>query len=458
MARYKEYTNDQYLAFFKQPFNSNFGRTEAYMAHWFVTQPGNAHFLRNYGVTESNMLSTYIPFLKAHLKGGFFMFLAVATAEGGGAGNWINHFGADTSSTPLGCMSDDTQYICSIIVNMNTHPDFTAHEVEGGAPYVEDSPGSTSSALRACGDWTIGRYYIPSTMAGNSWVFGTAWSEAHWTGYAPGVYYNNPYDTIIDEIKKAGADPFGKNTADSSGVGDSGKNQSSGGSSGPTWMIIKPGKFYLCNGTARQLGSPIKLRRYGDFLDFNYDTNGGADASNGQVKADHDEKQAGSGGMSSKLDDVFKQVATFGGKYIPYANVRPQPNPHVCGYADCSGFLCWCWRNVCPGMWNGGFCNTATMYAYLAKWRVYAGTMKGFIASGWDQKVLKGDIIIMGKTPLTNAGNLQHTGFMGGNTNQGAFINQHGSGTNYTESLEKTMEGYEYEYGDWPYWDVYRVK
>lgn len=222
MVVYKEYTNDQYAAFFKNAFNGNYNYTEDRMADWFMGQAGAQSVIGSYGVTKSNLLSTYIPILKEKLNGGYFMFLATCVNEGGGAGNWINHYMSDTSSDPRQCMRDDCDYINSILYNKSTHATLYANEVNGGAPVPEDNPGEADRVLASCEGGTIGRYYMPATMAGNAWVYATTWCTNH-QGAAPGAYFNNPYDQIIDLIKSAGVDPFS-----GSGGGGGGSDQPSG--------------------------------------------------------------------------------------------------------------------------------------------------------------------------------------------------------------------------------------
>ena len=77
MVKYKEYTNKQYEAFLKSDFTNNFGFNEETFAGWFMSQPGSGAVRRSYGVTKANLLSTYIPNLKAKLNGGWAMFLMI---------------------------------------------------------------------------------------------------------------------------------------------------------------------------------------------------------------------------------------------------------------------------------------------------------------------------------------------------------------------------------------------
>ena len=207
MVKYKEYTNAQYEAFLKSDFTANFGISEDDIASWFVQQAGAQPVMSSYGVNESNLKSTYIPNLKSKLDGGYVMFLCITVTEGGGAGNWLNHYASDTGSTGLACMNDDIAYVKKV---WSTYYPIarSAPEVMGGANYTPDTPGEDSRVYAACGDKSIGNYFMPSTLAGNAWVFATNWCLANQSSSAPGVYFGNPYDQIIDIIKSAGGDPF----------------------------------------------------------------------------------------------------------------------------------------------------------------------------------------------------------------------------------------------------------
>ncbi|OFI46761.1 hypothetical protein BG262_02890 [Floricoccus penangensis] len=204
MPSYKKYSVDEYTAFLKQPFSKNFGMSEEQVADWFMNEAGSYQIRKSYGVTKANLLSTYIPRLKQAFDGGYFVFLAIAAGEGGGAGNWINHFSSDTSVGGLNCMNDDIAYIQGL--SKANEPAMEAPEVAGR--YVEDVAGTTQRVYDIVPNKSIGAYFIPSTMAGNSWSFGEKWSLAHQGPRPPAVYFGNPYDKIIDVIKEAGADPF----------------------------------------------------------------------------------------------------------------------------------------------------------------------------------------------------------------------------------------------------------
>lgn len=216
----KKYKTDEYIKFLSQPISNNFGFSKEGIADWFMAQGGARPVISSYGVTRENLLSTYIPKLEEKL-GGYAFFLFYTVTESGGAGNWINHYGRDTGSTGLQCLIDDCDYLNQI--NQEHHPvALSAPEVF--APAVEDEAGACQAFYDSLPIGTIGKVFMPSTMAGNAWVWATSWCTAN-QGGVPYVYFGNPYDTMIDVIKSAGVDPFnlGTQTGNVGGVSEAGK-------------------------------------------------------------------------------------------------------------------------------------------------------------------------------------------------------------------------------------------
>lgn len=203
MPKYKDYETDQYTAFLKQPYSNNYGISEERIADWFMSQAGARPVITSYGVNRSNLLSTYIPRLKQML-GGYVFFLCYTVTEGGGAGNWINHYASDTSTSGLQCLIDDCNYLLRI--SKENHPvAMSAPEVF--QPAQEDVPGKAQQVYNSMSSNMIGKIFMPSTMAGNAWVYATQWCINN-QGPQPYVYFGNPYDQIIRAIKSTGADPF----------------------------------------------------------------------------------------------------------------------------------------------------------------------------------------------------------------------------------------------------------
>lgn len=455
MTVYKQYTNDQYDKFFQNAFSSNFGISEDKIINHFLAS--GTSVIKSYGCTVSTMKNKYVPLLKSMLNGGYVMFLLISIEEGGGAGNWINHYMHDTANSGYGCMRDDCKYILSIINNMHSNPAYSAYEVMGGSPYVEDTSGSTRKALNACKAGTIGRYYIPSTMAGNSWVFGTKWSEQHQGSTPPSVYYGNPYDGIINAIKKLGGDPFKGDSSDqkhSSGDGLP-KNDQTNVTPQFHFATIKPGKIYL-NGAVFK-GCGVKFRRFKNWLTVKYalniSTGNSQSTSNTQATQSQDKS-----GHDLKVEKAMSVLNRMQQQQFTYSNARPSLNPNICGYCDCSGFVGWIIHDIYPTIWNNGYINTGTMYTHFKSIGciVYEGSMNSF-KNEYMNKVKKGDILIMGENPLSGAGNSQHTGIMSGDGKDAPFCNQSGSKTFYTASLNWFMTSY-YTNLNYPYFCVVRFK
>ena len=168
MPSYKTYTTEQYTKFLKNSTSNNFGLSDDKLAEWFMGQAGSVPVINSYGVTKENLLSTYIPKIKEYQgEAAFFLFYTVT--EGGGAGNWINHYQNDTSSTGLGCLIDDLEYCKSIDNNYPGYPvAMTAQEVAGIPP--QENINQAQQVYRECGKGTIGSIMMPSTMAGNAWA------------------------------------------------------------------------------------------------------------------------------------------------------------------------------------------------------------------------------------------------------------------------------------------------
>ena len=206
MTSYKTYTTEQYISFLKNKITSNFGLSDEALADWFMGQAGAIPVITSYGVTKQNLLSTYIPKIKEYQgEAAFFLFYTVT--EGGGAGNWINHYGTDQGSTGMECLISDLEYCKAINDGYNGYPvAMDAPEVKGIPP--QENINECQNAYNTVGKDTIGSIIMPSTMAGNAWVFAEQWCLDHQGPKPPAVYFGNPYDLMISTIQSAGVDPF----------------------------------------------------------------------------------------------------------------------------------------------------------------------------------------------------------------------------------------------------------
>lgn len=207
MPSYKNYTNEQYEAFLKNKTSNSFGLSDEKLADWFMGQAGASAVINSYGVTKSNLLSTYIPKIKEY-QGSASFFLFYTVTENGGAGNWINHYMQDTGTDGLSCLIDDLEYCKEINNGYNGYPvAMTAPELKGLVP-PQNTINACQDMYNKIGKNTIGAIIMPSTMAGNAWVFAEQWCLDNQGPSAPAVYFGNPYDQMIATIKSAGVDPF----------------------------------------------------------------------------------------------------------------------------------------------------------------------------------------------------------------------------------------------------------
>lgn len=463
MTTYKTYTNEQYKKFLSHKLGDNFGLSEKTFLDNYMQLPFSSisPFI-TYGVTRKQLEDSYIPLLNSIL-GGYVFFLLYSFQEGGGAGNWINHYPYDTNSTPYGCMRTDAKYLVSVS-HRHGAPAMSAPEVFSGTPYVEDTPGTTTNTLASMADGTIGRAYMQSTMAGNAWVFGTNWCNAHQGSSAPYVYFGNPYDGIIDLIKKMGGDPFGD-----SGTGDT--NKTKGDSHPKNPQSTKPkvvkkksvhkGYVYL-NGSLFAKGNDdnIKFTRYGNSLfvepgeleELDANTNNGGDAKESGKEADKTPTSTKWEKIKKEIDRVKK---SHGGQYS-YANIRPQLNPTVCGWADCSGMVGFVIRNVFPQVWNNGYLHTGTIYQAFKKMGkvIWAGSVNEMPNHYKDVK--QGYLIEMAQDMTFGAGLYSHVGIMLGDGGDAIFFNQSGGNppTQWNTTLKQEVA---YVGATHPYWAILKI-
>ena len=220
MPSYKTYTDAQYKAFLKNKISSTFGLSDEKLADWFMSQAGAKPVINSYGVTKKNLLSSYIPKIKEY-QGSASFFLFYTVTEGGGAGNWINHYMTDQGSNGMECLISDLEYCKSINNNYPNYPvTMTAQEVAGTPPQADID--KAQKVYNEVGKGTIGAIMMPSTMAGNAWIFAEKWCLDHQGPSAPAVYFGNPYDLMIKTIKSAGVDPFEGTGGDGGDTGGGG--------------------------------------------------------------------------------------------------------------------------------------------------------------------------------------------------------------------------------------------
>lgn len=391
----KEYTDAQYKKFLQTQFRSSFGieNAETKVARYVSTHCTN-HW---YNFSYSTILHTYIPYLKKHLGGsGYIMFLLITSVEGGAATcfGFLNHTYRSTNWELA--MRDDIAYI-KLMIN---HPQYSVANGDpyGGIGYMPTSgTNKARKVLSSCGRGSIGRYYIPSTLAGNGWVFAYSWARVAL------ARYGNAYDQIIDIIRSLGGKPF---AGIGSGSGGSAPDQGEG------LNINLPKAVYLNNSEFSILG--VHFKRYRNWLFIHYPFNLGSGASIGEGDSGSGETDVGKGGNKKKIDEIVaeaKRVKAFNKKHkLRYVMVHPQPSPYTSGRADCSGFVGWCCHKAYPAMWAGGTLYTGSMlvYARAHNWIVWRGSQMQLLRDK-AKIVHTGDILIMGHDPSCGAGGSSHT-------------------------------------------------
>lgn len=454
---YKEYTETQYKKFLSHKLGDNFGISQGTFLDNFMKLPFSAISpFTTYGVTRSQLENDYIPLLKSIL-GGYVFFLLYSFHEGGGTGNWINHYPSDTNSTPYGCMKTDAKYLLNV---SHMHGSPAMSDPYGGwyANYTEDNPGETNRVLQSMANGTIGRAYMQSTMAGNAWVWGTTWANNNWGTN----HYGNPYDQIIDLIKKMGGDPFGNGDSSNDTKGDNHpKNPQSTKPKTVKKTGIHKGYVYL-NGSQFTKGNndKIKFTRYGNLLfvepgkieTVDENTNNGGDAKESGKESD----KIPANSKWKKIKKEIDRVKNANGGQYTYANVRPQPNPITTGYADCSGMIGYVIRNVYPQVWNNGYLHTGTIYQAFKQMGklVWAGPVSEMPNHYKDVK--QGYIIEMAQDMSFGAGLLSHVGIMMGDGGDGIFFNQSGGNppTQWHTTLKQEVA---YVGATHPYWAILKI-
>lgn len=203
MVRYKDFSMKQYKDFLSQPFAYDYGISDDKIIDWFLNdtnQNVQTDIIQYYGLTKKRLKNWYIPTIKKYLgDGAQIMVFIIIGNEGGGAGNFINHYQNNTGGEGHADFIDDMKYIKSTF-DKHFLPAVEAPEVNG--KLSEDKPGTLNNFYNDIPTKSVGSYYMPSTLAGNAWTFGADWCERN------NVYFGNPYDQAIYTIKKLGGNPF----------------------------------------------------------------------------------------------------------------------------------------------------------------------------------------------------------------------------------------------------------
>lgn len=423
----KKRTTEQYETWLRQPFNSSFGcNYDAVLNYVSNTSSWNTK-LNSYGVSNSWWTNTAVPKIKEILgDNAWLMFMGIIMAEGGSKKfRWINHtYG---TGNPLTDLVSDCNKIVEVINSRSYPAATTAPEVPGGMP----GGSACNASLQTMPNGSIGRYYMVMTLAGNAWVWGTSWAQNQ--------YFGNPYDQIMDMIEACGGDPYnggavGSGPSGSGGSGDGGldignmsadqflnyiRDALTQGVEALQEFLAKlfPKAVYLNNSKFTVLG--LRFRRYQQYLYLTYpwenfqmpDIGGGGEGGEGGGDGS---TGSGSGNDADWYKNICSELDAIKNNGYCYDNIRPQPSLAAQRKADCSGFVGWICRNAFPGMWNGGYTNTATMKALFDKGQigdVVFGGSQAYIRSRQGE-VKAGDVILMGQSSSCGAGLSSHVAWV----------------------------------------------
>lgn len=218
----KSYSMKEYEKFLSQPFNNNFGVSKEKIADLVLTTWAKADY---YNLTKDKIINDLIPILEKEL-GGYTMFFIVTVVEGGGQANYLNHYvvgSPEGSDDYIQALKNDVAYVKSVW-NKDIPRD---EQVAMGAPEtsdgyneeLEDDPGASYRMYDKVPKKSIGSYYMPSTLAGNAWIFASEYLESI------DAYYGNAYDQSIDLLKQLGvSDPFNDKGGNDGGNDDKDDN------------------------------------------------------------------------------------------------------------------------------------------------------------------------------------------------------------------------------------------
>lgn len=380
-----KYSLTQVENWLKQSFNNNYGISKERAIQFFWSHPPYL-LIRPQGenLTHANFphyIDKACSMLGSNSYVNFIMILVNENATMG----WINH--QTRGGTPMQDLIADCQYMQGCL--RSWYP-VAQSDPYGGTPSMPwNAIQNCTKFYRSLPAGTVGRYYMPSTLAGNAWNWAPNWIYNH--------KYGDAYANCIDWIKSMGGNPWGA----SSGTGQ----QGDGGG-----LINLPRKVYLNNSKFEVLG--VKFRRFKSWLYIDYpeglNVAGGSSGSNGGTGGNH------SGNVKKELE-VFNSL---GKRKFNYYMGRPQGNPNSTGWADCSGMVGWILHTAYPRVFNNGYLNTATILAYFKSKVIWHGTQSAFISSGAYKKCQAGDIIVFGYDPSCGAGGNSHTVFIYGDNGE----------------------------------------
>lgn len=213
--------------------------------------------------------------------------------------------------------------------------------------------------------------------------------------------------TEEEETPQGGGDSTNENTTDSPKIS----------------ITITSGDYYLRNNMLYKMGETGAIfQRVRDHLqpmvqapttenpDTNHTNNNTNNSQEGNQETEKTETENNPAqtDTKNKLDSFLNKAKSIPLKSLTYKNIRPQENPLVCGWVDCSGYVGWCLAELYPQAWNNGYCNTETLWGYFKK--IGKDFWSGDDISG--QTFQAGDIIFTGDSLSFGSGNNSHVTIM----------------------------------------------
>lgn len=223
---------------------------------------------------------------------------------------------------------------------------------------------------------------------------------------------------------------------------------------------LDEGHYYLKNNVLYGMNQQFKMHRFGDSFFLGVDT----ETKKVWVEEEHKNNMEGNGngnnnsvtpapdnpeeGQKNIVNAFIKELRRVVDAKVVYANVRPQPDPTVVHYADCSSFIGFGLRAIHPTIWNNGYLNTGTIHQAFKN----AGYMRWEgrrVDIPWD-RVIRGTIINFGTEPSLGAGLQSHIVCIDDND---VIIDCNGSGGAQVRNGAKNiiMNYYDHEYAAFYY-------
>lgn len=214
-------------------------------------------------------------------------------------------------------------------------------------------------------------------------------------------------------------DPVKPNESEQKPNGNTNKDTSN--TADRNFLKIDGGTFYLRNNELRHLGKlGTIMNRSQDVLrpvlkpvtTNSTDKNSGSGDKNqtGNKDTENNNSNYVIKNALVKLNEFMKIVNSVPLGSLVYQSKRPQLNPNVCHWADCSGFIGWCLSSFYPDAWQNGNCNTATLYSYFKSKKLVLGTGTNLATMQGVLGIRKGDIVFFGKDYNFGTGTASHIG------------------------------------------------